>query len=165
MKRAVLMGTVAAVCAAAGAAFIASVLPRAKPSFGPLAMSVAAAETGATIYFQDPDGKPFYSLSPKKTPDGRDWLAVPASADVNFDEADEQPAETKGVEAKTERKLKYYRNPMGLPDTSPVPKKDSMGMDYIPVYEGEDSDDGSVKLSPGEPARNPSRSYGNPSGR
>lgn len=27
----------------------------------------------------------------------------------------------------------YYRNPMGLPDTSPVPKKDSMGMDYIPV--------------------------------
>jgi Cu(I)/Ag(I) efflux system membrane fusion protein len=28
--------------------------------------------------------------------------------------------------------------PMGLPDTSPVPKKDSMGMDYIAVYEGED---------------------------
>ncbi|MGI9133989.1 MAG: efflux RND transporter periplasmic adaptor subunit, partial [Rhodoferax sp.] len=34
-------------------------------------------------------------------------------------------------------KLLYYRNPMGLPDTSPVPKKDSMGMDYIAVYEGE----------------------------
>ncbi len=31
----------------------------------------------------------------------------------------------------------YYRNPMGLPDTSPVPKKDPMGMDYIPVYESE----------------------------
>ncbi|MGV6820999.1 MAG: efflux RND transporter periplasmic adaptor subunit [Parvularcula sp.] len=28
----------------------------------------------------------------------------------------------------------YYKNPMGKPDTSPVPKKDSMGMDYIPVY-------------------------------
>ena len=39
---------------------------------------------------------------------------------------------------------------MGLPDTSPEPKKDSMGMDYIPVYEGEDSDDGSVKVSPGK---------------
>ena len=38
------------------------------------------------------------------------------------------------------RKLLYYRNPMGLPDTSPVPKKDPMGMDYIPVYEGEDQD-------------------------
>ncbi|WP_341677264.1 efflux RND transporter periplasmic adaptor subunit [Niveibacterium sp. SC-1] len=36
------------------------------------------------------------------------------------------------------KKLLYYRNPMGLPDTSPVPKKDPMGMDYVPVYEGED---------------------------
>ena len=27
--------------------------------------------------------------------------------------------------------IRYYRNPMGLPDTSPVPKKDSMGMDYV----------------------------------
>lgn len=37
------------------------------------------------------------------------------------------------------KKILYYRNPMGLPDTSPVPKKDSMGMDYLPVYEGEES--------------------------
>ena len=36
------------------------------------------------------------------------------------------------------RKLLYYRNPMGLADTSPTPKKDPMGMDYIAVYEGED---------------------------
>ena len=36
------------------------------------------------------------------------------------------------------KKILYYRNPMGLPDTSPVPKQDPMGMDYIPVYEGED---------------------------
>lgn len=40
---------------------------------------------------------------------------------------------------KQERKLLYYRNPMGLPDTSPAPKKDPMGMDYIPVYEGGDA--------------------------
>lgn len=33
-----------------------------------------------------------------------------------------------------DRKVLYYRNPMGLPDTSPIPKKDAMGMDYIPVY-------------------------------
>jgi Cu(I)/Ag(I) efflux system membrane fusion protein len=51
-------------------------------------------------------------------------------------------------EAKKERKLLYYRNPMGLADTSPVPKKDSMGMDYIPVYEGEDTATGSeLKIS------------------
>jgi len=42
------------------------------------------------------------------------------------------------------KKLLYYRNPMGLPDTSPVPKKDSMGMDYIPVYEGEEEDGGNA---------------------
>jgi len=39
------------------------------------------------------------------------------------------------------KKLLFYRNPMGLPDTSPVPKKDSMGMDYIAVYEGEGEQD------------------------
>ena len=46
------------------------------------------------------------------------------------------------------KKVLYYRNPMGLPDTSPTPKKDSMGMDYIPVHEGEAEDDkGGVQIS------------------
>ena len=40
-----------------------------------------------------------------------------------------------------ERRILYYRNPMGQPDTSPVPKKDPMGMDYIPVYEGGETED------------------------
>jgi Cu(I)/Ag(I) efflux system membrane fusion protein len=48
------------------------------------------------------------------------------------------------------RKPRYYRNPMGLPDTSPVPKKDSMGMDYIAVYDDEDAADATVKISPGK---------------
>ena len=39
------------------------------------------------------------------------------------------------------KRLLYYRNPMGLPDTSPVPKKDPMGMDYIAVFEGETEGD------------------------
>lgn len=43
--------------------------------------------------------------------------------------------------AKKQPKLLYYRNPMGLPDTSPTPKKDPMGMDYIAVFEGESADD------------------------
>ncbi len=38
----------------------------------------------------------------------------------------------------------YYRNPMGLPDTSPVPKKDAMGMDYIPVYASQAGTDANV---------------------
>ena len=47
-----------------------------------------------------------------------------------------------------ERRVVYYRNPMGLADTSPVPKKDWMGMDYIPVYEDEVNDPhGTVRIS------------------
>jgi Cu(I)/Ag(I) efflux system membrane fusion protein len=51
--------------------------------------------------------------------------------------------------AKKERKLLYYRNPMGLPDTSPTPKKDPMGMDYIAVFEGEE-ESGSGPASPNQ---------------
>ena len=49
----------------------------------------------------------------------------------------------------TGKKILYYRHPMGLPDTSPAPKKDSMGMDYLPVYEGEGpvSDQTAVKIN------------------
>ena len=61
-----------------------------------------------------------------------------------------QAAPVAAKDAKAERRILYYRNPMGLPDTSPTPKKDSMGMDYIPVYEGEDESgvgSGQVKIS------------------
>jgi Cu(I)/Ag(I) efflux system membrane fusion protein len=146
MKRSVLIGIAAAVTAVA----IGGVLSR--PYLWPSVemnharvMEQARAEPGAAMYYQDPDGKPFYSLTPKKMPDGRDYRAVPAGADVSFDD----PADVAAAPP-ADRKIKYYRNPMGLPDVSPTPKKDSMGMDYIPVYEGEDSDDGSVKLSPGK---------------
>lgn len=59
-------------------------------------------------------------------------------------EHEQQAMETPGEE----RKILYYRHPMGLPDSSPVPKKDEMGMDYIPVYEGgEPAIEGAVKIS------------------
>jgi len=44
-------------------------------------------------------------------------------------------------------KILYYRNPMGLPDTSTVPKKDSMGMDYVPVFEKDQSESGQLNIS------------------
>ncbi|MBS0336215.1 MAG: efflux RND transporter periplasmic adaptor subunit [Proteobacteria bacterium] len=63
--------------------------------------------------------------------------------------AREQVGAPPAAEVKAERKILYYRNPMGLPDTSPAPKKDPMGMDYTPVYEGEEpaSDGAAVKIS------------------
>jgi len=159
MNRAIASGAAAAICAAAGAVLLAGAIPRAKPLAASVMTVAGAAKSGtAPIYYQDPDGKPFYSLAPKKTSDGRAWRAVPSSADISFDDPEDEPAGTKAADVKAERKVKYYRNPMGLPDTSPVPKKDSMGMDYIPVYEGEDTDDGSVKLSPGKIQRTGAKS-------
>lgn len=57
----------------------------------------------------------------------------------------EQSVETENARQEA-RKILYYRNPMGHPDRSPVPKKDSMGMDYIPVYQDEASPPDSTAL-------------------
>jgi Cu(I)/Ag(I) efflux system membrane fusion protein len=70
--------------------------------------------------------------------------AIAAGACPHASAADDM---TKGSDS---GRIKFYRNPMGLPDTSPVPKKDSMGMDYIPVYDEEDAGGMTVKLSPGK---------------
>jgi Cu(I)/Ag(I) efflux system membrane fusion protein len=82
-----------------------------------LAIGVAAGAAGSYWYAHRPEP-----------------VATPAAAEQS------QPA-------KGERTILYYRNPMGHPDTSPVPKKDSMGMDYIPVYEDEQDDGTTVKVS------------------
>ncbi|MBM1170130.1 efflux RND transporter periplasmic adaptor subunit [Microvirga arabica] len=106
---------------------------------------------GPVAYYRHPDGQLAYSASPKKTEDGRDYLPVPASADVSFDEKpNDAPAGQTAADQGGGKKILYYRNPMGLPDTSPVPKKDSMGMDYIPVYEGEAEDGSTVTVTPGK---------------
>ena len=47
-----------------------------------------------------------------------------------------------GKAAPAQKKLLYYRNPMDPKVTSPVPMKDSMGMDYVPVYEEEKTTQG-----------------------
>jgi Cu(I)/Ag(I) efflux system membrane fusion protein len=52
-----------------------------------------------------------------------------------------------GPAAAPARRILYYKHPMGLKDTSPVPKKDAMGMDYLPVYEGEEPQGPLVKIS------------------
>lgn len=61
------------------------------------------------------------------------FLSLPVSAQNEHAGHGAVPNATKGAE----RKILYYRNPMGLPDTSPVPKKDPMGMNYVPVYADE----------------------------
>lgn len=117
-----------------------------RPPIARLASSEAPQQETAAerkiIYYRDPSGAPHWSATPTKDESGRDYL--PVYEDVSFDPAAKKPP----VAATGPRKLLYYRNPMGLADTSPVPKKDWMGMDYIPVYEGEEQDEsGTVKVS------------------
>jgi RND family efflux transporter MFP subunit len=45
------------------------------------------------------------------------------------------------------RKILFYRSPMGTGETSPTPRKDSMGMDFVPVY----ADDAEAGAAPPEP--------------
>ncbi|RUW60702.1 efflux RND transporter periplasmic adaptor subunit [Mesorhizobium sp. M7A.F.Ca.US.008.03.1.1] len=121
------------------------------------------APSGPVIYYRDPDGRPAYSAVPRKSAGGRDFAAVHASEDLSFDvkpaavAAEPAAAGMESVAAAKKRVL-YYRNPMGLPDTSPTPKKDSMGMDYIPVYESDDEDGSTVKVAPGKLQRTGVRS-------
>ncbi len=120
---------------------------RSSPAAGPIA------------YYRDPDGKPFYSAEPRKTEDGRDYVAVRTSEDVSFDKKPKDaPTSPTAPDQTGGKKILYYRNPMGLPDTSPVPKKDAMGMDYLPVYEGEAEDGSTVTVSPGRLQRTGVRS-------
>ncbi len=49
-----------------------------------------------------------------------------------------------GAAPKGGRKILFYRNPMNPAVTSPVPMKDEMGMDYVPVYEGEAGGEGTA---------------------
>ncbi len=71
---------------------------------------------------------------------GSYWLGTRST--VAAHEATAAAASAAAPAVAPQRKLLYYRNPMGLADTSPTPKKDPMGMDYIAVYEGEDRDAG-----------------------
>lgn len=80
---------------------------------------------------------------------GSYWLG--ARSQQHPSEASVASAASAPAAAPKQRKLLYYRNPMGLADTSPTPKKDPMGMDYIPVYEGED------ESTPGAEAASPNQ--------
>ena len=129
----------------------------------PMQPVAVSAPSGPVIYYRDPEGLPAYAAAPKKRADGRDFVPVHASEDVSFDTpaSGQAPPVAAAVASSGEpqqKKLLYYRNPMGLPDTSPVPKKDSMGMDYIPVYAGDDDDGPGLKLSPGKLQRTGVRS-------
>src|SRR3989442_8447818 len=50
--------------------------------------------------------------------------------------------------ASRERKIKYYKSTMLLGEISPTPRKDSMGMDMVSVYEDETQDASTISIDP-----------------
>ncbi len=104
-------------------------MKRIAATLGTVALAIAAAYGG---YWYGTQGGAGHGAAP----DGATTAVVPALG---------------GTAPAVERKILYYRNPMGLPDTSAVPKKDQMGMDYIPVYAGGDVEEagapGEVRIS------------------
>lgn len=107
----------------------------------PAGLELRKAEAGPKpiLYYRDPSGAPNWSASPKRNSAGQPYLPVFDDEDVSFDQKTTAPKLTS-----SDRRVLYYRNPMGLADTSSVPKKDPMGMDYIPIYEGDEPNDGKV---------------------
>ena len=143
------LGAIALVASGVGAGywFAKSGLPL--PMERASAQPVSAPSRRHVSYYQDPTGKPDYSPVPKKDAEGRDY--VPVYDDAADAAAAPAPQASPPTSASGERKVLYYRHPMGLPDTSPIPKKDGMGMAYLPVYAdaaGEDA--GTVKIAPGK---------------
>ena len=69
------------------------------------------------------------------------WLGITKST----------PDATSGMATPSTRQPLYYRNPMNPEVTSPLPTKDAMGMDYVPVYaDGAEFDGpaGTVQIDP-----------------
>jgi len=50
--------------------------------------------------------------------------------------------------ASGDRKIKYYKSTMLLGEISQTPRKDSMGMDMVPVYEDEAADSSTISIDP-----------------
>jgi Cu(I)/Ag(I) efflux system membrane fusion protein len=108
--------------------------------------ATAAADNRQILYYRDPTGAPYWSAEPKRDARGREYLPVYEDEEPSFGPGGE--LKETAIPKPGPRRILYYRNPMGLPDTSPVPKKDWMGMDYIAVYEGDEPDDGkTVRVS------------------
>jgi Cu(I)/Ag(I) efflux system membrane fusion protein len=84
------------------------------------------------LYYRDPMNPQNTSSTPKKAPDGMDFIPVYAE--------EEKPS--------GEKRIAYYKDPMHPWFTSDKPgKAPDCGMDMVPVYEGE-SDVKGIKIDP-----------------
>ncbi|WP_298351945.1 efflux RND transporter periplasmic adaptor subunit [Rhodoblastus sp.] len=136
-------------------------LPVRRSDILPLLKKLPAVPAGSNekpLFWRDPMGGSEISLSPKKNGMGMDFLPVRAADLANLLPPIGAHGSAASIAKPAEKRILYYRNPMGLPDISRVPKKDPMGMNYVPVYEGEGTGSSVVHLSPGKVQRTGVRS-------
>ena len=94
------------------------------------------------LYYRSPMNPSVTSPAPMKDEMGMNYVPVYAgeaapersAAPVPAAAGAAKPAPTTPGE---KRRILYYRSPMNPTVTSPVPMKDEMGMDYVPVYADE----------------------------
>jgi len=95
-------------------------------------------KSGQPLFYRSPMNPSVTSPVPAKDAMGMDY--VPVYAD---DYKDVGGRATHGAVAEDnrpqQRKILFYRNSMNPSVTSPVPAKDAMGMDYVPVYADADA--------------------------
>ncbi len=99
------------------------------------------------ICWRHPDALPDWSATEKQTADGRAFLPLQAGVDAALD-----PKPASALAETGDGTGLCCRAAMGLTASSPVSKRDSMELDYLPVHEGEDSDDGTATAVQAPPA-------------
>lgn len=58
------------------------------------------------------------------------------------------PAAVEASAPTSGRKIQYYKSTMALGEISQTPRKDSMGMDMVPVYEGDSAESATIAIDP-----------------
>jgi Cu(I)/Ag(I) efflux system membrane fusion protein len=115
-------------------------------ALGVLVIGFAAGGTAVWWFMRSDEESPATAVAPEQKP----LYQCPMHPSITSDHPGDCPicgmklVEVKpdqsapgGTPAPGERKIVFYRSPMDPKQTSHTPRKDEMGMDYVPVYEDE----------------------------
>lgn len=124
--------------------------PSPRRRFGPGTLALVAIlgiglGGGATLLARRGAGHDHSASSEAPRAAARDLYVCPMHPTITSDHPGDCPicgmklvkAATPAADKAGPRKIAFYRSPMDPKQTSPTPRKDEMGMDYLPVYDDE----------------------------
>jgi Cu(I)/Ag(I) efflux system membrane fusion protein len=124
-------------------------------ALGVLVIGFAAGGTAVWWFMRGDAESPAVAVAPEQRPLYQCPMHPSITSDHQGDcpicgmklvEVKPEPSASGGTRAPAERKIVFYRSPMDSKQTSPTPRKDDMGMDYVPVYEDEVTADGGPQV-------------------